>query len=131
MGKGFSLIEIMLVLFIVGLLMAISVPYYSQHVIHQNRLVAATSLLKLAAALEQYYLENNSYAGATLEDLGFTAPVANNQYQLRIANAVAEGFLITAQPVNKQVRDTSCGTLTLNALGEKNISGNGNVMDCW
>ncbi|MES2218583.1 MAG: type IV pilin protein [Pseudomonadota bacterium] len=131
MSKGFSLIEIMLVLFIVGLLMAISVPYYSQHVVQQNRLVAASSLLKLSSALERYYLENNSYAGATLANLGFAASVANNQYLVGMVNAGADGFLISARPVNRQARDTVCATLSLNAVGEKSISGSGSVAECW
>jgi type IV pilus assembly protein PilE len=131
MRSGFSLLEMMVVVFIVSLLMTLSLPYYAQHVLQQNRLAAASTLLKLAAALEQYFLVNNSYAGATLATLGFSESGVHQQYQFSIRDAAADGFLIAAQPVNKQARDTSCGALTLNALGEKNISGNAEVASCW
>ena len=71
--RGFSMLEIMLALFIAGILTALSVPIYTKHVIHQNRLAAETSLLKVAGALEQYYTEHNTYAGIALEELHFPA----------------------------------------------------------
>jgi type IV pilus assembly protein PilE len=131
MRNGFSLIEVMLALFIVALLMAFSVPYYGQYVQHEHRIVAETNLLKLAGALEQYYLINNSYAGASLENVGFNALLMDKYYQFQIAQASASGFLIAAQPINKQAQDTVCARLSLNELGEKKFSGNGVESACW
>jgi type IV pilus assembly protein PilE len=128
---GFSLIEMMLTLVIFGLLMSVSIPIYSQHFIHQNRFAAKTLLLKLAVALEQYYLQNNSYQDATLAELGFSESVVNHQYVLAITQADANHFVVVARPVGRQASDVKCGALVLNSVGEKSISGRGEVTDCW
>jgi type IV pilus assembly protein PilE len=126
--RGFSLLEVMLALFIAGVLTALSVPVYTKHVIHQNRLAAETALMKVASALEQYYTEHNSYAGIALEELHF--PPINKNYKFHI-NASPNRFILAAQPVNKQTRDTQCATLSINSQGEKKITGNGKLADCW
>jgi type IV pilus assembly protein PilE len=129
--EGFSLVEIMITLFIISMLLTLSIPYQSQHVLQQHRMNAEICLLKINSALEQYFLANNSYAGADLEKLGFTEVMLNQHYQIRICNATADNFKIVAQPVNWQERDKQCATLTLNAKGEKTISGKGDVATCW
>ena len=126
---GFSLIEIMITLMIFTLLMSISVPLYSQYFITQNRFAAKTLLLKVAAALEQYYLENNSYAGVTLASAGFTAETGY-QYALSMT-ADNNRYTVMATPVNKQKADEVCGILGLASDGEKSVSGSGSVAQCW
>lgn len=128
---GFSLLEIMIVTVIIGVLATLSVPVFSKYFLRENRFAAETSLLKLAAALEQYYLQTNSYEHATLTSLGFPAIIVSGQYQLDIASTTANNFTLTATPLAQQTADTTCATLTLNAAGEKNITGNGTAGDCW
>jgi type IV pilus assembly protein PilE len=128
---GFSLIEIMLTLVIVSVLMSVSIPIYSQHFIQQNRFAAKTLLLKLAGALEQYYLENNTYQEVTLARLGFKELVVNNQYVLAINVVDIDHFVVSARPVGKQMSDVKCGVLGLDSMGKKSISGKGEAGECW
>lgn len=129
---GFSLIELLVVLAIVGILTAISFPIYSQHLVKEKRLEAIITLNKLAGALENYYLINNSYKGATLSSLGFMDKIADNNYQLAISTLTDSEFSLTATPLAKQAeKDLLCGCLTLDSKNEKHISGTGNLIECW
>lgn len=129
--RGFSLLEMMIVLFIMALLTAISIPVYSSFLTHQNRVAAEITLLKVGAQLEKYYLQNNSYENATLEALGFSALTADNSYRISIVTADNIKFVLQAVPEGKQEKDVACGTLTLNSKGEKGVADTGNVKDCW
>ncbi len=124
--RGFSLIEIITTLSIIAILTAIAVPAYHQYITRAERLAAATSLSRLAIALEQYYTINNTYKNASLDNLNVSQ---TKHYQLIIASATDTDFTITAEPLNHN--DTACGTLILNAKGDKNITGSGNSEECW
>ena len=126
--NGFSLIEIMLAILIAGIVTTFSVPLYDRHLQKQHRLAAETALLKISAALEHQYIQHNSYAGVPLEKLHF--PPINQHYKYHI-NADAGSYVVAAEPVNKQAKDTHCGTISLTSQGEKKISGNGMVDECW
>lgn len=127
---GFHLIEIVIVLAIVAILAAISIPTYSHYLVSAKRLEAKSTLAKMALALEQYYIEHDSYRDATLEILHISN--TSSDYQFIIQSAAENTYLLAAVPLNHQAgNDSTCGTLSLNSLGEKMISGSGNVNDCW
>jgi type IV pilus assembly protein PilE len=129
--RGFSLLEIMLTLFIMALLTALSVPVYSSYFMHQHRLAAETSLFKLATQLEKFYLQHDSYDKATLAELGFSTKTADQSYLLNIAKADNVRFELQAIPEGRQAKELICGTLTLSSQGEKGMTGKGAVKDCW
>ncbi len=129
--NGFHLFEILIVLCIMGILAAFSIPRYSEYMVKSHRLEAEITLKKLAAAMEQLYTEHNTYEGATLENLGFTTFIAKNSYQLKILNITHSAYTLLADPQGIQAeKDMLCGTLTLDALGEMKIGGTGQVADC-
>ncbi len=129
---GFSLIELMIALIIVGILSAVCIPIYSDHVIHARRLEAEVNLIKLANALEQFHLVNNTYQNAELAALGFPNKIVDNQYHLLITRANDDGFAIEAKPLDKQAQsDVSCAALLLNSEGKREITGTGKLTDCW
>lgn len=72
-GKGFSLIELMMVIAIIGILASIALPAYKEHVIKSNRAVAEQFLMDVAQRQEQYLLDNRQYA-ANLAALNLTVP---------------------------------------------------------
>ena len=129
---GISFLELLITLTIIGVLSTLSFSIYSQHFIVQKRLEAVIYLTKLAAALEEYYLSENSYQNATVTSLGLPSTIAQGQYRLIIAKATAYDYALKAIPLQNQAKkDTLCGTLSLTSSGKKQISGKGDLADCW
>jgi len=139
--QGVTLIELVIVIVIVGILASIAIPTYSEYVLRTHRVEGKSALLKLAAAQEQYYLQNNTYATATKlttappAGLGIPATTENGWYTIAIADgANAAGYSATATAAGSQTRDSKCTSFTINQLGQKTAtkSGGGDATDdCW
>lgn len=130
--QGFHLFELLIVLVIVGILTTLSIPLYSHYMAKSHRLEAMIALKKLAASLEIYFSENNTYQGATLENLNFSPFVAKDSYQLSILENLNDTYTLLATPLGDQAeKDMLCGTLTLNSLGEIKVEGTGQISDCF
>jgi len=130
-NKGFTLIELMIVIAIIGILAAVGYPAYTSSVKKGNRADAIDSLLSLAGRMEEYYINNDSYAGATINAAG-TGTVGSNKtsddlYTLSITSATAFAYSLTATP---KTADAECSTLTLNSLGQKSATGT-SAASCW
>lgn len=130
--KGFHLIEILITLTILMILLAVSIPTYSHYLVCEKRLEAEAALGKLAILMEHYHIEYNTYQGATLTELKMPQHIAKDNYQLIIQSVNDNDYLISAIPLGDQAeKDDACRTLTLNSLGQKRISGSGNLNECW
>jgi type IV pilus assembly protein PilE len=126
--SGFTLIELLIALTLISILSAIAYPFYNEHLIKVRRTYAAAALEDLAGRMEEYYISKNTYDNATREDLHVNN---NNYYHLDIA-AKDNTYVLSAIPLGKQAdSDVLCGSLTLDQNGNKNISGNGLVEECW
>ena len=144
-AHGFTLIEVLVTVAIVGILAAIAIPSYSYYTQRTNRSGAKTTVERVRGLLEQYYINNKTYT-TNLTDLGFTnspmnidstgaeTTAGNTYYQLSVnvpgtvycANCSYE---IIATPKNTQANDTKCATIWENALGQKGSSTG--ASDCW
>lgn len=130
-SSGFTLLELLTVLSILGLLALGSYPIYTHHLLKTHRTEAQVSLFDLASALDRYYLVNNTYKGATLETLEINEDTPNHYYRLAIASLTDDSYLLRAIPIGSQAKDSYCGDLTLNQLGERSSSGKGGNSNCW
>jgi len=123
--KGFTLIELMIVVVIVGILAAIALPSYQESVRKTRRSEAQTELLKNVNFMERFFTENSSYFGAVLP------PASSTDYYTIEFTAIptATSYAVRAVPKvgTSQVSD-SCATLSITSLGNKEASGTGR---CW
>jgi len=138
--KGFTLLELMVVVVIAGILTSIALPAYRAYVLKSHRTAAINAILDLASRQARYYTTNNAYTTSLLT-LGFPAdpmPViigGTTYYNLGVASVTAAtatvpaAFSLQATPAGNQLNDT-CGTYTYTDLGQKGIS-SGTLSDCW
>jgi type IV pilus assembly protein PilE len=132
-SRGFSLIELMVVVVIIGILAAVAFPSYTNHVMKGNRAAAQSYMMTLSGREEQVMLDSRQYlAGANNAAIGAVAglvPVPNEVsrfYQIAVAvpdPATATNpasYAITAVPIagTAQAKDPA-GTLTLRSNGSR------------
>lgn len=128
MNKGFTLIELTIVLAIISILAAIAYPQYNNYLTRARRIEGQSALLDLANRMEHYFSENNTYKTATIAT-GKASDVLSNPisgegwYRLSIINATDSAYTLQATPLKAQAaNDTACQLLTLNQLGVKGIA---------
>lgn len=128
---GFSLIEMLITMAIISILLMIAYPSYHTYLIQSRRDEAKIGLLQLASKLENYATINNTYQGATLEEVSMPTETSDHSYQFIIADLNATTYHIQAVPEGSQNDDTICGSLILDEVGNKTITGKGPVSQCW
>ena len=128
--RGFTLIELMIVVGIVAILATIANASYQSFVLKSRRAAAATCLMERAHYMERYYTTQLTYAGAP--NPAQCGPDLNSFYTIAFSGTpAAKSFTITATPANAQTSDTKCGTLSINAQGVRGKTGTGSVDECW
>lgn len=137
-SSGFTLLELVIAVTIVGILAAIAVPSYQMYARKAKRTAAQRVLLDIANRQERFYLDNRTYT-TNLTSLGFaaspahvdsdgrevTAADAKRIYLIAVSAADAGSYTLQATAELGQGKDTSCSVLTVNQAGQKTPSG------CW
>lgn len=117
---GFTLIEVMMVVAVVGILLAIILPSFQDQIIRGHRAAAKSEMMEIANRQQQFLLSDRAYANtATLTASGYSMPSeVSDHYDFAVTTGAGTvpSFLITFTPKGGQASD---GALTLNSEGVK------------
>lgn len=132
--RGFTLIELMIVVVVIGVLAAIAYPSYQEHIRKSKRADAQASLMELSQFMERFYSANGKYrtAANVAPTLPFTSTPRGGgaaNYTLALSAITDFGYTLTATRVNSMAND-SCGNLTLTHTGVRGSSA-GVAAECW
>lgn len=137
--SGFTLIELMITVAIVGILAAVAYPAYIQYIVRAKRSAAESFMFTISNRQEQAMLNARSYfsvpAGTATEWAAVSVVVpadVSANYTLTVASSTSPSYTVTAAPLGTQASgDAKCGTLTLTHTGVKGKSGAASVSECW
>jgi len=149
-AKGFTLIELMIVVAILGILAAVAFPSYQKYTTKSHRVDAEKNLGELAQYMERYFTENGRYdqdSGSTAVSLPFSKSPkdgSKTHYNIALSAVSSTAFTLKATPTGSQAtNDTKCGILSVNSAGVKCVlneatcSNNTSsaamslISDCW
>ncbi len=130
--KGFTLIELMIVIAVVGILSAIAYPSYTEYVRRGHRAEARASLLQAAQWLERAATATGTYP-LTAAFPANLKKAPNDRYDISIVSTDGATYTLTATPKGSQSGD-KCGNYTLNQAGlrgAKGVTTGDIVTECW
>jgi type IV pilus assembly protein PilE len=131
--RGFTLIEIMIVVALIGILASIALSSYQSHALKTRRYAAQSCLMEQAQYMERYYTTANnpmSYTGAVLPSATCKTNLAS-YYAFSLISA-SQAFTVRAVASGTQTGDTNCRTLALNqAALQSSSSATASTTGCW
>lgn len=130
-SKGFTLIELMITVVIVGILSVVAISSYSSYITKSNRSSARIQLLQVGQFIQRFYVANDNYAASrdgtpllnSIPDSFKKAPSSGVPlYSLSLSNVTETDFTINMIPIvgNKMERD-ECGSFSINSLGVQSV----------
>lgn len=128
-SRGFTLVELAVIMAVVAILAAVAIPNYSEYVMRSHRSAVQSFISDVASRQSQFFLDRRNYAG-TVAALNMAAPPADVTARYTVAIAVVAGppggFQVSATPIGTQATDR-CGALTIDQAGTRTAVG----PRCW
>ena len=118
---GFTLVELLIVVAIIGVLMSVVVPGYQKYTLKTKRTDGQIGLMDMADKQERYYSQNNMYASDVASLFGAAGDQFSPKdlYKLTVTSGDSNGFVLTATAESDQTDDTGCTVMTYNQAGTK------------
>ena len=139
-NKGFTLMELLLVIAIIGILAAIALPSYQSYTQKSRRTDAMAALSSLQMQMEKFRGSCTLYPNAVANadncagrTIKFSGTSDEGYYNISIAAATANSYTIEAAPTGVQAGDTKCAPMriTVNNANPRGLKGNDGGGDCW
>ncbi|MES2412334.1 MAG: type IV pilin protein [Pseudomonadota bacterium] len=143
-NRGFTLIELMIVVAVIGILAGVALPAYQESVAKSRRAEARGQLLEVSQFMQRFYSQNDSYAQdragtavavpTALATVPKTAASGSGNYAISFSGTPTVGaYTVTAAPrAGGSMASDKCGSFLLDQTGRRTLSGNtGTVDDCW
>jgi|APMI01.1.fsa_nt_gi type IV pilus assembly protein PilE len=132
-ARGFTLIELMIVVVIIAIIAAVAYPSYQQHIQRTRRAVAAGCMMELSQFMERFFTTNMRYdqdtAGNAVVLPGCSANVAAFYVPGLNPAPTPTQYTVEMVPQGAQLADV-CGTLTINQAGARSPDA-GARPECW
>lgn len=144
--KGFTLMELMIVVAIMAILATIAYPVYTDQMVRSKRSTATGALLQLTQRQEMFYADNNRYASTLSELLGedvgdqiirdgsayYAGSGSNKYYELQVSSEnFRRNYSLTAKPIGNQATDDlKCSLIGISSTGQKTAKGE-DPTACW
>ncbi len=125
-NRGFTLIELMIVIAIVGILAAVGYPAYANYVKKAQRADAIHALLVESGRMEEFYLNSSTYVGAAVA----SADSPEGHYKIALTAAKTTAFAYELTATRSPANDAPCKVFTYDQLGTKDNTGS-EGSDCW
>ncbi|WP_088958981.1 type IV pilin protein [Variovorax sp. HW608] len=131
--RGFTLIEVMIVVMVVAILAAIALPSYQEYMRRGRRAEARAALLQAAQWLERVATARGHYLTELTDFPGSLQTVPSDSYDIVLVSTSAHAYSLEAQPKNAQAGD-KCGSFALNQSGERSLTSPTApelIAECW
>jgi len=135
--QGFTLMELMVAVAIIGILVAMSVPSYQRHVLATHRGMAAACLVQYSQFMERVYTSSMAYdvyqgQATSLPETSCRQDLAE-RYQFNLVVSATQ-YNLEAAPIGAQLKDVDCGALQLFSTGKRMAANQASaeiIKKCW